>query len=160
MKSITYFLAASLLFCLPPAHAERLDDSLSPRQRVEATPKWLNTGDNDWTDEQINAMVAEINSMEFRLKTQPYQGKTARVFLTVSRLVKGLRSPVAMRVEWTTRGKFLPGSILPGDKALVFQGKITEAVMSDFFDFKIFIDGRYLDRGLEFDPVFEIEVEK
>ena len=74
--------------------------------------------------------------------------------------IKGLRSPAAMRIEWTTRGKLLPGSVLPGDKALVFQGKITEAVMGDFFDFKIFIDGRYLDRGLEFDPVFDIELDK
>lgn len=153
-------LMASAL-CVPlAARAERLDDSLSPRQRVEAIPRWVNTGDGNWSDEQINALVAEISAMEFRLKTQPYQGKTARIFLTVPRIVKGLRSPSALRIEWTTRGKLLPGSVLPGDKALVFQGRITDAVMSDFFDFRIFIDGRYLDRGLEFDPVFDIEVEK
>lgn len=160
MKLLSLGLMASMVLCASQVYAERLDDSLSPRQRVEATPRWLNTGDEDWTEEQLNAMVAEIKAMEFRFKTQPYLGRTARIFLTVPRLVKGLRGPTGMRLEWTTRGKFVPGSVLPGDRALVFQGKITEAVMADFFDFKIYIDGRYLDRGLEFDPVFEIEVEK
>ena len=95
--------------------------------------------------------------MEFRLKTQPYVGKKVQIFLGVPRLVKGLRSPSAMRLEWKTRSKFSPGSLLPGDRTLVFQGKITDSVMSDF-DFRIYLDGRYLERGLEFDPVFEIEV--
>jgi hypothetical protein len=155
MKPIMLLLAIAV--CVP-AFAERLDDSLSPRQRIDVTPRWQYDGYGNWTEDQTNALVAEVSAMEFRLKTQPFVGKKVQIFLGVPRLIKGLRSPSAMRLEWKTRGKFSPGSLLPGDRALVFQGKITDSVMSDFFDFRIYLDGRYLERGLEFDPVFEIEV--
>ena len=155
MKPILLLLAIAVC---APAFAERLDDSLSPRQRIDVTPRWLYDGYGDWTEDQTNALVADVSAMEFRLKTHAYVGKTVQIFLGVPRLVKGLRSPSAMRVEWKTRGKFSPGSLLPGDRALVFQGKITDSLMADFFDFRIYLDGRYIERGLEFDPVFEIEV--
>jgi hypothetical protein len=63
-----------------------------------------------------------------------------------------------MRVEWTTRGTFAPGSVVPGDRALVWRGKIAQPVMSDYFDFRILFDARTSERGIEFDPVFEIDV--
>ena len=72
--------------------------------------------------------------------------------------VTGLKTPTAMRVEWTTRGVFSPGAVVPGNRALVYRGKITAAVMSDFFDFRIYLDARNKERGIEFDPVFEIDV--
>ena len=136
----------------------RLDDSLSPRQRVETTTHWLYDGIGDWNEDQINALVADVRSMEFRLRTAPYIGKNAEIYLTIPQHVTGLTVPTAMRVEWTTRGTFAPGSVVPGNRALVWRGKIAESVMSDFFDFRIFLDARTSERGIEFDPVFEIDI--
>jgi hypothetical protein len=150
-------LAAALSLALCAQAATRLDDSLSPRQRVEASPQWLYRGAGDWNEDQLNAMVARVSSMQFRLRTAPYVGKEAEIYLSIPRQVKGLKVPTSMRVEWTTRGDFTPGAVIPGDRTLVWRGKITEPVMSDYFDFTIYFDARNWERGIEFDPVFEID---
>jgi len=151
-------ILAALLAAVPAAAATRLDDSLSPRQRVQATTRWVYDGVGDWNADQRNALVADIRAMEFRLRTAAYVGKTAEIYLALPDHVSGLRAPTGMRVDWTTRGRFSPGSATPGTRSLVFRGKITEPVMSDYFDFRVFIDARTWERGIEFDPVFEIEL--
>jgi hypothetical protein len=151
-------LLAALLACTCAAAATRLDDSLSPRQRVQATTRWVYDGVGDWTADQRNALVADVRAMEFRLRTASYVGKTAEIYLVLSDHVSGLKSPTGMRVDWTTRGRFSPGWATPGTRSLVFRGMITEPVMSDYFDFRVFIDARTWERGIEFDPVFEIEL--
>lgn len=153
-------LLAIVLAALVPlaGWGARLDDSLSPRQRVEVTSRWLHDGPGDWTEDELNAMVAEVRAMEFRFRTAPFVGREAEIYLTVPRRPLGLRSPTAMRLEWTTRGTFASGALVPGDRALVYRGKISQAVMSEFFDFRIHYDARNVERGIEFDPVFEIEV--
>jgi len=157
MTARALFLA--LLALLPAAGwGARLDDSLSPRQRVEVTSRWLHDGPGDWTEDQLNAMVAEVRAMEFRLKTAAYVGRNAEIYLTVPRVPLGLRIPTAMRLEWTARGRFASGSLVPGDRALLYRGKITESVTTEIFDFRIYYDARSAERGIEFDPVFEIEV--
>lgn len=150
--------AVALAACTGTLASTRLDDTLSPRQRVEATPRWLYDGVGDWNEEQLNALVADVRAMEFRLRTAPYVGKNAEIYLAIPQHVSGLKTPTAMRVEWTTRGLFSPGSVLPGNRTLVYRGKITQAVMTDFFDFRIFLDARTSERGIEFDPIFEIDL--
>jgi hypothetical protein len=151
-------LAAGVFLTASALASTRLDDSLSPRQRVDVEPRWLYDGIGDWNQDQLNAMVADVRAMEFRLRTAPYVGRNAEIYLSIPLQVKGLRTPTGMRLAWTTRGVFTPGSVTPGNRALVYRGKITAAMMSDFFDFRIFLDARTSERGLEFDPIFEIDV--
>ena len=150
--------AAALAICGAAFGATRLDDSLSPRQRVDATTRWLYDGIGDWNDDQLNALVAQVHAMEFRLRTAPYIGKSAEIYLSLPQQITGLKVPTSMRVEWTTRGTFAPGSVAPGNRALVWRGKIAAPVMSDYFDFRIYYDARNAEGPIEFDPVFEIDV--
>lgn len=149
---------AALALCGAAFASTRLDDSLSPRQRVDATTRWLHDGIGDWNEDQLNALVAEVRAMEFRLRTAPYIGKNAEIYLSLPQRITGLKVPTSMRMEWTTRGTFAPGSVVPGSRALVWRGKITEPVMSDYFDFRIYYDARTAEGGIEFDPAFEIDV--
>lgn len=157
MKRIAPVAVALLALAATAEAATKLDDSLSPRQRVETTARWRYDGAGDWNEDQVNALVAQVSAMQFRLRTAPYIGKNAEIYLTIPQHVVGLKVPNAMRVEWTTRGTFAPGAVIPGNRALVWRGKITEAVMSDYFDFSIYFDARNWERGIEFDPVFEID---
>jgi hypothetical protein len=150
--------AAGLALASSALASTKLDDSLSPRQRVDVVTRWLYDGTGNWNADQINALVADVHAMEFRLRTSPYVGRNAEIYLTVPLQVSGLKTPTAMRVEWTTRGVFSPGAVVPGNRALVYRGKITAAVMSDFFDFRIYLDARNRERSIEFQPVFEIDV--
>ena len=65
-------LAAALVLAGPSLASTKLDDSLSPRQRVSVVTHWLYDGVGDWNPDQINALVADVRAMEFRLRTAPY----------------------------------------------------------------------------------------
>ncbi len=156
---MTRCLPVLLLLALAsaPAAGARLDDSLSPRQRVDTTSTWLYEGAGDWTEDQLNALVAEVRGMELRFRTAAYVGKDVEIYLSIPRHVSGVRVPSTMRVEWKTRGLFSAGTVLPGDRALVYRGKITQPVTTEIFDFRIYLDARTSERGIQFDPVFDIE---
>jgi hypothetical protein len=136
----------------------RLDDSLSPQQRVRASTRWAYDSSGPLDNEKINLLISEVRGMEFRLKTAAYVGRQAKIYLKLPLVVRGLRSPAAMKVEWSGRGRFASGSVIPGDRTLVFQGTIRDPVFSEFLDFTIRLDARQIQRGLEFEPIFEIEL--
>jgi hypothetical protein len=152
---------ALLLFALalPAGAATRLDDSLSPRQRVEIVPRWVSERvQGPVSDDQLNALVAEVPRFEVRLNTAKYVGQEAEIYLRLPVAIVGLQSPAGLRLEWRTRGFFAPGAVRPGDRLLLFRGKVTQPVMGDTFDFLLHFDGRYIQRGLQFDPIYEIEI--
>lgn len=141
--------------CAPAA--TRLDDSQSPRQHVEMTTQWeRRSGDASSTDDRM-AVVVEARDVDIRLNTAPWNGRNAEIYVTFPQAITGLRLPNAMRIEWRTRGRFISGVTIPGQRALVYRGPITAAISGDIFDFLYRIDGRHFDRRLQFQPVFEIE---
>lgn len=155
------FIAMALASIAFAAHgaAIRLDDSQSPRQRIDVQSRWANVGDGDFSEEELNEQVANVQGFETRLRTTPYVGRNASIYLTLPRVSKGLRVPTALRLEWTSQGRFAPGFVRPGDRALVFRGKIDGPLFVETLDLRILIDGRYLEYGLEIEPIFEIELD-
>lgn len=151
-------LLVVLLAATATAFAARLDDSASPRQRFDLTPRWLHDGDAAGSSDRLNAMVAEVTNVEVRLNTAPHVGTRARIYLVLPPIVTGMRSASGMRVEWRTRGHFLAGSALPGDRTLLYDGPISRPLESEIFDFVIYLDARHMGGGLRFDPTFEIDV--
>ena len=156
MRAIALLLLT--LASLGAAAGVKLDDSASPRSRVDATVRWLHTNEGLTTPELINAMVATVPNLEFRLDTSRYVGKKARIFLVVPDFMPGLRTPTGLRVEWKTRGTFLAGTAVPGTRALVYDGPIKLPSMHESLDLSIYLDARYFERGLRFEPTFEIDV--
>lgn len=152
-------LLAMLVLAAPAALGapKRLDDRGSPRSVVNVESRWVHAGDG-LSAEQLNAMVATVPNLEFRLDTSAYVGKRARIYLVIPELVQGLRGPNGMRVEWTTRGQFMAGAALPGQRTLVYDGLIQRPSMQESLDLSVYLDARYLERGLRFDPAFEIDV--
>lgn len=158
MKRAAAFLAMLLAATLACAAPVRLDDTASPRSRFDVKPRWLFVEEGLASPERLNAMVADIPNLEVRLNTAKFVGRQARVYLVVPEFVSGLRSPNGMRVEWRTRGTLSAGSALPGTRSLVYDGAIRQAVLADFLDLSLILDARYFERGLRFEPYFEIDV--
>ncbi len=157
---LTFF---ALLLTVPlvawPA-TERLNDQPSPRQVVEATAHWLGEQNTDkLTDEEFNTMVAEARGVEIRLVTARFVGQQGRIFLRLPTRIRGLRSPNAIRLEWKTQGIFDNGSVVAGNRAQIFEGTIPGPLMTDIFDYTMYIDSRDLVVPLSFDPIYEIDVE-
>jgi hypothetical protein len=137
--------------------ATRLDDSPSPRQHVELTSQWeRRSGDSRNADERL-AVLVEARDVDIRLNTGAWNGKNAEIYIVFPPSIPGLRLANAMRIEWRTRGRFIAGATIPGQRALVYRGPISSAVSGDIFDFTYRIDGRHFERRLQFQPVFEIE---
>lgn len=144
------------------ALAVKLDDSLSPRQRIDTQLQWTNDipANRRLSLAELSALHTRIPGFEIRLNTSPYVGRMVQIYLGVPVQVQGLKSPAGMRIEWQTRGLFAPGATQPGSRALIFQGVVPAAMMTEVFDFTIKIDGRHLDGRLQFDPQFELEIVK
>lgn len=150
--------ALALAFAAFPANAgTRLDDSLSPRSRIELQATWEHDEQEGDGAGQLMAIVGEVRDLEIRLDTAAWVGRNAEIYVRYPQDIAGLRLPSAMRIEWRTRGRFSGGVAIPGQRALIYRGRIESAVTGDFFDFTYRIDGRHFDRRLQFDPVFEIE---
>jgi hypothetical protein len=149
-------LAAALAAAV--AHAgTRLDDSQSPRQRFDLQTRWEYLDGESNAPEQLMAIIAEARDVEVRLNTTAWAGRNAEIYIVFPAEITGLRLPSAMRIEWRTRGRLNAGVAIPGQRALVFRGRIEGPVTGDFFDFTYRIDGRHFDRRMQFQPVFEIE---
>lgn len=142
--------------------AVKLDDSASPRQRVDVQMQWTHEAQSHRRLDaaELNALNARIRAHEVRLNTAAYVGRTVQIFLALPIQIQGLKNPAGLRMEWQTRGPFAPGVTQPGSRSLIYQGPVTAAQMSDVFDFTVHIDGQSLDGRIQFDPQFELEIVK
>lgn len=140
------------------ATAEKLDDSLSPRQDIDVIIDWSHRGNLENLDEeQLNALTSTVNNVEVRLNTAQYVGRQARIYLVLPVIIRGLDDPDALRLSWSTRGVFSDGTVTPGARALLFDGVIIDPVMIDVLDFTIDVDGRSFNEPINFEPEYEIE---
>lgn len=135
----------------------RLDDSASPRQRVAVNPQWAYPEAED-SDDRLNTLRADIASYEVRLNTRAYVNRDAAIYLRLPLAIAGVRSPEGLRLEWQGRGRFVNGTARPGERALLFRGRIAEPMLTELIDIRLWLDGRHVDGGFQFDPVFEIEL--
>jgi hypothetical protein len=133
----------------------RLDDSPSPRQRLELTAQW--EAGAEGAEGELLSVVAEARDVDLRFNTAPWRGREVEIYIGFPQSIPGLTASTSMRIEWRTRGRFVSGSAIPGQRVLVYRGPITDAVSGDVFDFLYRIDGRHFERSLQVRPVFEIE---
>ena len=137
------------------AFAQKLDDSPSPKRRLDVEPRWLHNEGYIGSPDRLNALVASVPSVEVRLNTAAHVGKRGRIYLVMPQFVQGLGSPNAMRLEWRARGPFQSGSALPGEKALLYDGPVTAPITGDVLDFNVYIDARHQQAPVRFEPTFE-----
>jgi hypothetical protein len=148
-------VAAASAIASPPV---RLDDSASPKARVELAPRWLGEHEAGANRDWLHAMVAEAVNVEIRLDTRAHVGRRGRIYLVVPDPVPGLASPTGLRVNWLSRGLLASGSAVPGSRTLVYDGAVDSPVTVVRLDFRFELDARYVGPGLRIDPQFEIEI--
>jgi hypothetical protein len=150
-----------LLVCLQalPSQAQRLSDALSQQQQINIEFDWKHPATGDELDaKEYNAVVAHARNVDTRLDTSDFVDTQARIFLLLPVQVRGLNNPQRLSVSWTTSGLFQNGEVTPGNRRLIFEGKITEPVMRDIFNFTFEMDARFLSEMLRLEPIYEIEI--
>ncbi len=150
-----------LLVCLQalPSQAQRLSDALSQQQQINIEFDWKHHNAGDELDtKEFNAVVAHARNVNTRLDTADFIDTQARIFLGLPVQVRGLNNPQRLSVSWTTNGLFQNGEVTPGNRRLIFEGRISEPVMQDIFNFTFEMDARFLSEMLRLEPVYEIEI--
>jgi hypothetical protein len=152
-----------ILLCLAGLQGQvlagRLDDSLSPRRQIDLDLQWkYQVNPDSLSDAEFNAVTAQARNLDTRLDTSAYVGSEARIFLELPILVRGLDNPSSLLLSWTTGGLFNAGRVTPGNRALIFEGRITQPVMRDTITFTFELDARHLHQPLRLEPVYEIEI--
>ncbi len=144
------------------AQTERLDDSTSPRSRVEAPLVLSNTGGLLADSPDATQAILKFGRVDYRLATAAYVGKQARIYHVIPATIAGLMASSAARLEWRGNGLFSDGFAHPGDRVLVWSGKVADVWMNEALDLTLFVDldAVRLSRGesFGFESWFEIEV--
>ena len=154
-----YWLLLTALIACNPLHAERLDDSLSTQQQFDVDLVWKEQyGTENLDTRELNALIARARRVEIRLNTAPYIGQRGRIFITLPLNIRGTADSSALRMSWTTNGRFSNGSLTAGNRVKLFEGEITERVMTDVFDITFEIDARQVYNNLRFEPIYDIEL--
>ncbi len=153
-----WLLLAAVMSWLP-VQAEPLDDSLSTRQQFDLDLVWKQQHNTENLDaREFNALTAQAQHVEIRLNTAPYVGQRGRIFIALPLNIRGTADSSALRMSWTTNGLFSSGSLTAGNRVRLFEGEITERVMTDVFDITFEIDARQVFSNLRFEPVYDIEL--
>lgn len=153
-----------LLWLALPCHAqvERLDDSASPRNQVEAPQVLSDTGGLLMDSIGATQAVLRFGRVDYRLATAPYMGRDARIYYVIPADVAGLRSAAGLRVEWRGEGQFASGAAHPGDHVLVWTGRVEDEWMNEALNLTMQVDLQELElqEGADFgfESYFEIEV--
>ena len=141
MKCRASLAVAVLFFAAGIASAQRvrLDDSPSPVDSLHIELAWetdaiaaLALAQQANVDE-LPPATGRLPGVEVRLDTREFVGSQARIFLSI----QGLGESPDVRLGGEAGGRFLAGSVRPGQATLVFEGLIEQPVTSGVFSFTL-----------------------
>ena len=100
-------------------------------------------------------IVSANTKVSVQLNLSPWLGQAGRIYMTLPRT-----SGPTVRASWTTGGVLLPGTVVSGDRSLVYQGPITAVSMRDVMAIKLEADGSRLGDAEALAFGFEIEIDQ
>jgi len=101
------------------------------------------------------SLVSASTRVSIQLNLASWVGRTGRIYMTLP------RSPgPTVRATWRTGGTLLPGTVISGDRTLVYAGPVTSPVMRDLIDIALEADGARLSQPEALAFGFEIELDQ
>jgi len=153
LQKIKFFLSGMLLSLLiTHAHASntfRIDDSGSQPIEAQAQLKWKTEAPRGRDAHQAGT----ITRVNIKLNTQPWQGRNGRIYMALPPIANG-----QLAAAWSTQGPLQAGNLVSGSRGLVYQGRITSAIMEDIMTVEISVDGRLISTPKRLQFYFEIEL--
>lgn len=134
------------------AHAAtfRVEELGTFPQESSTAMKWRQVAPSRGGDNTVEG-TAVVN---VRLNLAPWRQKSGRLYLV---LPEQPLTPV--RVSWTTQGKLLPGQLVSGQRALVYNGPILTDLLEETLGLKFEADGVRLNAAQRLQFHFEIDVD-
>lgn len=122
-RPLAPLLLAGLLLAGPAqANPHRLDDTGSHTVPPNVQMQWRPLSARGGSDPGMEAWVR----VHLRIDTTPWAGHSGRVYMVLPR-----DESASVEAVWTTQGRLLPGRLLPGERALVYAGRLPGPVLED-----------------------------
>jgi hypothetical protein len=135
---------------VPSGRVFRVDDSGTVVLDPVLEMQWQPPGASGST-----SLVSASTRVSIQLNLAAWVGRTGRIYMTLP------RSPgPTVRATWRTGGTLLPGTVLSGDRTLVYAGPVTSPVMRDLIDIALEADGARLSQPEALAFGFEIELDQ
>jgi len=140
------------------ADGQRLETRYFPGPNLELNGRWLETNPRLGMDPaRLNSFVAQSTFTELQITIPPaYVGKNVSIHVFVPLMVQGMQQASGMEVEWRTQGVLLAGKMRPGERALLYRGPVTSALLRDRIMYSFIIDARHVNGPIRFEPEYEI----
>jgi hypothetical protein len=133
--------AQAATFRVDDSHSTVLDPSLSLQWRTLSPA----SGDH---------VVQGMTRVHVRLDTSTWVGQFGRIYMSLPPQPNG-----AVTAEWRTQqGQLLPGTLVSGQRGLVWSGVLTKAILDDVLQVTIRADGRLLASAQMLRFHFEIDL--
>lgn len=145
-------LLAALSMALPAAATTtyRVDDSLTLPNESNQAMKWRSLAPS----RAAGNAVEGTSVITIRLDTSPWVNRPGKIYMALP------EQPIGqVTAEWTTQGRLLPGSLISGNRTLVYSGIIKSNMLEDTIALKITADGRRLVSAQRLQFHFEIDVD-
>lgn len=142
---------ASALANEPPAgsaRSVRIDDSGTVVVDPVLAMRWQPAGRT-----ASSPLVSASTRVAVQLNLAAFTGQAGRIYMTLPR-----GAGPAVRASWQTGGTLLAGSLLSGERALVYAGPIAAPVLRDLLDITLEADGNRLQQPETLSFGFEFEV--
>ena len=127
------------------AGAYRVDDSGTVVVEPVLPMQWRPGG---------SSIVSASTRVNVQLNLAPWNGRSGRIYMTLPR-----GAGPTVRATWQTGGVMLPGTLLSGERALVYSGPIASALLRDLIDIRLEADSMRLLQPQALAFGFEIEVD-
>jgi hypothetical protein len=99
-------------------------------------------------------IVSGSTRVSVQLNLAAWFGRSGRIYMTLPRT-----AGPTVRATWRAGGSLLSGSLVSGDRAIVYAGPITGLLLRDVLDIKLEADGARLSQPEVLAFAFEIEVD-
>ena len=117
-----------------PLSATRVDDTGTVVSAPLVTMRWRDPVPRRGASDEVDGSV----DIALRLNLAPWMNRETRLYLVLERpQVPGL----TVVARWQTGGRLLPGTVRSGERALVFQGRITEPALREHLRFTLSAQG-------------------
>lgn len=128
----------------------RVDDSGTVVLNPVLTMQWNPVGRS-----VASSIVSADTRVSVQLNLANWIGRSGRIYMVLPRT-----SGPSVRATWTTGGGLLPGTLISGDRTLVYAGPISAPIMRDQINIKLEADGSRLESPEALGFGFEINLDQ
>ncbi|MGB2832024.1 MAG: hypothetical protein WBC07_03680 [Methylotenera sp.] len=128
----------------------RVDDTATLPGESQVKMHWRSTGVNNSNGNIVDGATL----VTIRLNTAPWVNKTGQIYMVLP------PQPIGqVLVDWTTQGKLLSGSLISGNRTLVYAGPIQAPIIEDTMNVQVHSDGTRLTGIQKLEFYFEIDLQ-